>query len=369
MFGIQPSRSRDMFLRKLLWSFVMSAACANDPATVVELEPSLDPAGTRAGSPEGGLVGQPGSTGAGAGEPSDASRLAATCGQTGGACCRDGSCSGDACCLGHICRAPGTTCDSGRGTCKSGSCDSCGRPGERCCADLQGWSCGRGSVVRAGPSGSCTCAKCGDPGEPACADDRCNGNHCNVDGTCVAEGGSCRDLGTCVAGRCNGCGALNQPCCRPGALKTCADPGTICSSFSSRCVSCGFPGAPCCSVRNCPGGCCTGIRDGICVEAGSSCGVDEGTCQANGSCGICGGAGQPCCPWKPTASQLMRCSAPNTTCDFARNVCQPCGQSGQPCCFTPTGRVSGPSIEGICLGAELACQGTSGYFRSWCAPL
>jgi hypothetical protein len=66
---------------------------------------------------------------------------------------------------------------------------------------------------------------------------------------------------------------------------------------------------------------------GVCVASSQACSVG-GSCAA-GSCGACGGTGQPCCK----AGDLPPfCTGAGTACDGA-NVCVECGKSGQPCCF------------------------------------
>lgn len=91
--------------------------------------------------------------------------------------------------------------------------------------------------------------------------------------------------------------------------------------------ACGTTGQFCCSGDTCAaGGCCV---DGTCTAAGSSCAHDLGTCAA-GSCGTCGGLGQPCCQ---EASSTPECTAPGTLCDFVNTkICVACGQEKQPCC-------------------------------------
>jgi hypothetical protein len=74
---------------------------------------------------------------------------------------------------------------------------------------------------------------------------------------------------------------------------------------------------------------------------------DAGTAACgNGSCGTCGGLGQPCCgsttyPW---------CSAPRTTClggtSTMLGTCQSCGNAGEPCC-TRTSSTVDPCTSGL----------------------
>jgi hypothetical protein len=52
-------------------------------------------------------------------------------------------------------------------------------------------------------------------------------------------------------------------------------------------------------------------------------------CLDNGTCGMCGAAGQPCCA-------NMMCTAAGTICGGGMGggaqVCEQCGATGQPCC-------------------------------------
>jgi hypothetical protein len=111
---------------------------------------------------------------------------------------------------------------------------------------------------------------------------------------------------------------------------------------------CGGAGQRCCipasdGQRCYDGGCCVG---NACVAAGDSCetGGIPGTCGA-GSCGDCGGVGQPCCPFMGTE----QCTAGGAVCQDG--ACIECGDASEPCCFA-----------GKCHGASLSCAGTT------CAP-
>ncbi len=91
-------------------------------------------------------------------------------------------------------------------------------------------------------------------------------------------------------------------------------------SVPDRPQSCGLPGATCCAGGSCNGGgCCIG---GSCVGAGDTCSVNGMRCEY-GSCGVCGGPGQPCCPDRS-------CTASAVACD--QDICRLCGMTGAPCC-------------------------------------
>jgi hypothetical protein len=104
--------------------------------------------------------------------------------------------------------------------------------------------------------------------------------------------------------------------------------------------ACGAPGQACCLGEACEGnGCCI---DQVCVSNGVACGHGLGTC-ANGSCGSCGGLGQPCCPvdmsegcsGPPDAGACGGCTQTGTMC-FPNQLggsCVACGMEGQQCCI------------------------------------
>jgi hypothetical protein len=106
-------------------------------------------------------------------------------------------------------------------------------------------------------------------------------------------------------------------------------------------VSCGSPGMQCCDGNACSaGGCCI---SGICMAAGNNCAVVGGVCNA-GSCGTCGGAGQPCCGSNPTAGF---CTASGMNC--SSGICASCGNLGSFCCISGTG-------VGTCNSPGAACS-------------
>jgi hypothetical protein len=107
-------------------------------------------------------------------------------------------------------------------------------------------------------------------------------------------------------------------------------------------AACGVPGQACCAGNACgDGGCCV---DSYCVAGGQECGGALGSCS-NGSCGSCGGVGQPCCPMANAGGQYQACSRANTpdcsgctasgaVCPWTRSTdtCIACGEDKQPCC-------------------------------------
>ena len=116
---------------------------------------------------------------------------------------------------------------------------------------------------------------------------------------------------------------------------------------------CGATGQQCCPGESCDGGgCCV---DEQCVAAGQPCGQGlTGTCTA-GSCGSCGGLGQPCC----AVSHSEACSSP-------QGACGGCTQSGTMCSTSgPDGTCVACGAEGMtccydywCVGAYSYCDGS-----------
>jgi hypothetical protein len=178
---------------------------------------------------------------------------------------------------------------------------------------------------------------------PGCAPGICE---INLDGlvSCLPCGGPsdiCCSGKTCAAG---GCCVTNQ-CSPPGSA--CPEDAGTCSDGG--CVPpCGEPGQPCCEWSRCSdGGCCvfgSTYGEQTCVASGTRCG-GLGVCQA-GSCGGCGGSGEPCCtPQSDALAGPTFCSAPSTSCgsNALPATCAPCGGVEQSCCFT---------------GDSTLCQGT-----------
>lgn len=119
-------------------------------------------------------------------------------------------------------------------------------------------------------------------------------------------------------------------------------PDDVASDVVSDGSGCGEPGQACCPGESCAdGGCCV---DEQCFASGQQCRTLAGTCAA-GSCGSCGGLGQPCC----AVTQSEGCSSQQA-------VCGGCTESGTMC--------STPGPQGTCV----AC-GTDGMnccYGSWC---
>jgi len=99
-----------------------------------------------------------------------------------------------------------------------------------------------------------------------------------------------------------------------------------------------------------------------------SCGgAVPGTCT-NGSCGNCGGPGQPCCNGNPNGGRAGDfCTAAGLTCVEAGgggSVCSMCGGPGQPCCGGTTCDAGGccnqdPNTP-TCIAAGQACPDNLG---------
>jgi hypothetical protein len=139
----------------------------------------------------------------------------------------------------------------------------------------------------------------------------------------------------CQAGKCGGCGGPGEPCCPGSGVQNealCTDATSLCQNNGngSVCARCGGPDQPCCTGNTCSdGGCCvTNPASGSypytrCVTSGQTCATTVGSMCANGSCGTCGGLGQPCC----TSNYGTFCSAPGTACRTTGAV-QVCVDSG-----------------------------------------
>jgi hypothetical protein len=261
--------------------------------------------------------------------PGGASQPAlASCRKCGGEeelCC-DGACADGGCCHlgrcvreGHLCLAENNV----GGRCMGGRCQ-CGEAGEACCASS------RATRDCALPRLGCTpdranrtdrCAPCGAEGGPCCS------------GSCAAPGTVCiwRDSGN----RCLRCGQHGQACCNG---ETCADPRfDTCvappNSSDGSCQSCGGVGEPCCDGNGCTAGsCCLPVNGRpTCLQTGTACpGTVVGRCGGTGSCGTCGGLGQPCCE-SPLVGIPRYCSQPGTQCNA--NRCESCGGLGEACCL------------------------------------
>jgi hypothetical protein len=217
------------------------------------------------------------------------------------------------------------------------------------------------------------CLRCGVAGATCCATGtKCeSGGCCSSDNRCIPDGQSCGypTYGLCKAGKCE-CGAPDQVCCSTGPA--CTSPDYVCSgtpgSSSSICRACGQSGGACCPGNRCTTGCCVRTSYSIfsCVATAGSCGIGAGSCSATGSCGTCGGRGQPCCYY---SSSYRYCSARNTTCalEGATYTCQACGGMGERCCGV-TSESPGSSSGGICNGT-LRCSYASGSPLSYTCQL
>ena len=207
--------------------------------------------------------------------------------------------------------------------------------------------------VDAAPDGG---PSCGGPGELCCPGSTCrNGGCCAVEKSdrklyCVGEGESCQQRGgTCQAGSCGGCGALDQECCK-GA---CTGPSARCQFDSSpwTCIACGGKGQPCCLGP--PG------NPHVCTAPGMGCGADD-------VCAPCGAEGLTCCD--------LRDECPTGTgCDGDR-ICRRCGGLGQLCCegvYCPSGAVCDANAHCQTCGGlgELCCEGQTCKGSSICFPL
>src|SRR5207237_2734564 len=123
----------------------------------------------------------------------------------------------------------------------------------------------------------------------------------------------------------------------------------------------------CCANNSCTtGGCCVysyqstvGNYLSVCTAAASTCPTSPSNACATGSCGTCGGVGQPCC--LSNASYYV-CTAPNSYCPSQSSAatCTACGGMGQPCCGTTSIGLSNSST-GTCTGTLTCKLGTSSY--------
>src|SRR6185295_3166394 len=99
-------------------------------------------------------------------------------------------------------------------------------------------------------------------------------------------------------------------------------------------VPCGGAGQACCEGNACTlGGCCLPSPMGnnrTCVAPGAMC-LGQSACNM-GSCGNCGGPGQPCCGG--AAGGNGYCTAGFTVCrgGGGQRSCIACGMAGLPCC-------------------------------------
>jgi hypothetical protein len=155
------------------------------------------------------------------------------------------------------------------------------------------------------------------------------------------------------------CGGYDEPCCG-GA---CNDADSVCEiavADGAKCLRCGVPGAKCCdgnqgAAERCAEGCCV-IRGvtAVCVAQGDVCPAG-GACDVDGSCGTCGGAGEPCCQEHEEMPIWAAWCAARATCvrdlDTQLLACEACGELGEPCCYDP----EDPFALGHC-GSTLACN-------------
>jgi hypothetical protein len=294
--------------------------------------------------------------------------ICARCGAPGDACCTGNKCDGAGCCLGGRCFGDGQACSldgAAFGQCAAGQCQ-CGSAGQRCCPSATGTrECREADTVCSYSGGDYFCVKCGGPGGPCCTGNKCGGNGCCVSGLCAAEGSTCPTAtpGICKAGACE-CGKSGQPCCR--TAPACSEPGNTCSGTpgvaGAVCSKCGEPGAACCPNNVCTSGCCvrTAASTYQCVNPAAGCGLATTTnCAADGSCGTCGGKGQPCCAGT-TITSYRFCTTPGTYCNTTTTplyTCVSCGGAGQPCCG-PNSSSYGTTSTGTCSAPTLRCTYT-----------
>ncbi len=206
-------------------------------------------------------------------------------------------------------------------------------------------------------------------------------------GLCCATDALCLD-GTCCLPPGEVC-RQNSDCCGvqgSGSL-CCADPGNqaygwirdwLCRAQADRCVRCGGdtgvpcpPGAGCTSNQDCDWN--AGCFDGTCELCGgsdqrccpSTVSCRSGVCDQDNVCRACGAPGLRCCPGG-------RCG-PSAFCEQRRNLCVACGGSGESCCPDQACRTGNRcSPGGICVacgaldqpccpartcGGLLQCQG------------
>ncbi len=215
----------------------------------------------------------------------------------------------------------------------------------------------------------------------------------------VAVSVGCDSSSTVAADDAGTCGGWGQPCCAAGSC----NPGTSCSS-EGVCWVCGGPGQACCPLNRCAaGGCCVnwgGDLGNTCIAAASACPLANGDICSNGSCGGCGGLGEPCCNdfiYTPPdggaeggsdaqadagvdsgsdaqadaasdsggdaqadaasdsgsdaqapaeAGSAPSCTSPVSRCEPSLNTCVSCGGPGEACCG-----------GGACASPYLACNG------------
>ena len=208
------------------------------------------------------------------------------------------------------------------------------------------------------------------------------------DGACGALGQPCCPDGTCQGDRatnvcayllipndytCIHCGGLNEPCCQN---QYCNDSTLACDNAGSTlftCKTCGLTGNPCCGAGTSTGvetGTCRSSTDccsdeppnGRCVTSGSTCymndNISAGICAA-GSC-ECGHENEPCCDYGGNT-----CLDANDQCMIGglTDVCKPCGVPGNPCCPNNTCATGGCCVYeyttgSICVANGATCQTT-----------
>jgi hypothetical protein len=126
---------------------------------------------------------------------------------------------------------------------------------------------------------------------------------------------------------------------------------------------CGATGQACCPGESCEGGgCCV---DEQCVAAGQPCGQGlTGMCTA-GSCGSCGGRGQPCC----AVSQSEGCSGPQGSCGGCTQSGTMCSTSGPDGVYTLLDATPGTCVacgaDGLTCCYGYWCVGASSYCDSY----
>jgi hypothetical protein len=245
----------------------------------------------------------------------------------------------------------GTACSTDGGTDGGGDGGRDGGCTPTTCAAL-GYTCG---FADNGCGAMLYCGGCISP-------QYCGGggfNQCGTgpDGGCSLT--TCQKLGFDCGLTNDGCGNVLD-CNTTDAGDGCIPPAYCGGGGFNKCGNpllppwCGAPGQPCCPGESCDGGgCCVGEQ---CVAAGQPCGQEfTSTCKA-GSCGSCGGLGQPCCDvslwsWCPRTGDhqgpsCTGCTQSGTMCSSTGTggTCVACGADGMQCCW-----------EG-CLGANSYCD-------------
>lgn len=205
----------------------------------------------------------------------------ATCGQLGGACCANDTCSGGLTCNGGICAqqsgGSGQPC-SRNSDCPTGICLDVGGGKSVCTTTCQsgtdcvpGWSCG---PIAGQSSNICQCTATSETCDGR--DNDCNGlvdDQPQVDQLCTAQDGA---GAVCSGGAC-ACG---------GGAQLCSGACTDTNNDRYNCGSCGHAcSAPSHGTATCSGGSCGFTCSGAYTSCGGGC-VDLSGDPSN--CGTCG---------------------------------------------------------------------------------